>query len=419
MPRVILSRAGPGRFLHIRKIKYDVPTVDRSSMSSGDPAPPSDRIYKWMPEPAAAQAMGVSVQAIRQSVIRGSLKARVTSAGIAQVLVRLSPWSAVEQNGLNITFESAAAGIESQTPRSAARPFAHLLAGMNEREKVTWLVVVIAYLSLVSLGIHASRSVAGTGKHIGQLHSNSMSTGSRRTEPPPRVLVGSQPTRQSHLKMSSVLGFGSKLKALITIAANRVTTHESFEMDDSLPPDIQPGAAPPPFDPQNRTELSFEHQSDNSFNADPATPSDGVLKRSEFAMDSSAPASDASPWTQLQTSQLSAGSEINWVSETVPQAGINSSPLLLGFVDLSKSIGASSTASIASALRLGSTPGGSTSGGSGSVGADNSGSSPFGLGAEPDLGNVISVAPEPSSLVLLGLAAGPIVLRRRRGPSRP
>ena len=116
-----------------------------------------------MPERDAARALGVSVHTVRKSVIRGSLQARVTAAGIPEVLVCLNPWVAAGDSGQNVTIEPGHKAIGEAAPSPvAARPFEYALAGMNKRERITWMVAVLAFLLLVSLTIHAKRIQAGT-----------------------------------------------------------------------------------------------------------------------------------------------------------------------------------------------------------------------------------------------------------------
>ena len=182
-------------------------------------------------------------------------------------------------------------------------------------------------------------------------------------------------------------------------------------MDDALPPDLQIGDIIPRFDPTKRTMMASERQTEETLGAVPASPSDSVPQMGGRFFSTAAASAGQTDWAALETSKFLVGSDPDGWSVVLLEPNPNAALENRGgtFVPVVL-LGHATSSDVATGFHL--SAGGPTD--SGLVETGTSGTS-GGVGVEPpQLGDGISPSPEPGGLVLFGLAAGPIFLKRRR-----
>jgi hypothetical protein len=327
-------------------------------------------------------------------------------------LVCLNPWVPAGENAQDITVEPTQNTIEEPAPSpSARRLFEHALAGMNRREKTTWIVAVLAFLLLVSLTIHARRIQAGTNRS-GGVGAITMGRLGEQEGLQPQALADSNPNVDIALSAIARDVAEARHRRKIRHSTTAPTTQESLAMDDALPPDLQIGGFNLRFDPDNRTVMQFEQQSEERVGAVLASPSDSVPQTGTRFVGAARASVGQSDWAMLQISKFLVGSDPNGWSvvlfdpNTIAAPG-SQSPSFIPFAF----VGGASSSAVATGFHLSS----GVPPDSPSLGAGNP-ETTGGVGVEPpQLGGGLSPTPEPGGLVLFGLAAGPILLKRRRG----
>jgi hypothetical protein len=112
-------------------------------------------VYRWMPMEAAAAAMNTTVHALRQRIVHGTLRSRMTPAGIPQVLVGMEP--------------AASAMPSNDRPRphpvehpSPIQTLVDRLRWIGHRQGFSWTALYLALALLLAMRPHLKQARASS-----------------------------------------------------------------------------------------------------------------------------------------------------------------------------------------------------------------------------------------------------------------
>jgi hypothetical protein len=336
-----------------------------------------------MPMEAAAEALGTTVRALRLRIVHGTLKSRMTPAGIPQVLVGRESAVAVMGRAGQPTLRV------NPRPPSIFQAITARFRWVGHRQGFTWVALYLALALLLALQARPKHSQAADSFPAGKSGSAFPGESEDYTQGQRRTRFRQSTTQPTTQEVSSIAEFridkrfrrqGTIHRELITPIVGAADDQTS-EVVDSIP------FAPP---------ISF-WESVSGFSRNIPRHGQTASRNDEGAMNISAVSVGSYPgdlnvmlWDSLN---IQIGQPL-----AIPGPG---SPL---GATTNKTIAAAASAFHLDPPLLGSFP---------IINSGDPGSPTVG-GSPPPLEGSISASPEPSSAVLLGLGSTALLLHRRR-----
>jgi hypothetical protein len=332
-----------------------------------------------MPMEAAADALGITVHALRLRIVHGTLKSRMTPAGIPHVLVGLEP-------AVSVMGRTGMPGPRvDPRPRSILRGLTDHLRWIGHRQGFTWAALYLALALLLALQAHPRHSQAADSFPKGKTGSAFSGESKYYSQP-------QQPIRFHQNTTQEVSSLG-EFKSITRYKRQNRTSGELKPpivgtIDD---PTSEVGESAPLAAPislwESITGFSWNatrsHQPAHSYD-------EGALSISTVSVGSYPGSREVMLWDNLN---VQPGQPSNIFDLGSPPGAVTR-----------KTVAAVATAFHLDTPQLGSfLPTTSEDPGSPTVG-----------GSPPPLEGSVSAAPEPSSAVLSSLASTAVLLRRRR-----